>query len=218
MGSITLPFWRGGRELYPEQQQLSLMIAVSQQILHFFFFPPPFLCIPTLVSFAPSRLPPYLNKSPASQGWDSSCCCLALIWCNDTHNASHFGLPAERRNLYFRQSWIMWGKGIVATSFGLFILPSLWSAVEILSFSSYFGLFQQTKPAAIVFFWPLYTWQSLIRAFAVNSCGGRLIPLLICVHFPDDYSAWVAHNVESWWIEEKLSALKFDHSANYSIY
>lgn len=93
---------------------LSLMITVSQQVLHFFSFSP-FLCIPTLVSLAPSRLPPSLNKFPASKGWDASCCCLALICCNDAHSAAHFDLLAVKQNSYFRQSW--WGKRTVATSF-----------------------------------------------------------------------------------------------------
>lgn len=100
---------------------LSLMITVSQQVLHLFFFFFliffPLLCIPTLVTLAPSWLQPSLNKSPASQEWDSSCCCLALIWCNDTHNAAHFRLPAVSQNSYFRRSWFMWGKRTVATSF-----------------------------------------------------------------------------------------------------
>lgn len=44
---------------------LSLMITVSQQVLHFFFlFPPSFAYLHS----SPSRLPPSLNKSPASKG------------------------------------------------------------------------------------------------------------------------------------------------------
>lgn len=123
MGSITLSFWRGGREIYPEQQQQRLpqpddyseSAGSTSFFLFFIFFP--LLCIPTLVALAPSWLQPSLNKSPASQEWDSSCCCLALIWCNDTHNAAHFRLPAVSQNSYFRRSWFMWGKRTVATSF-----------------------------------------------------------------------------------------------------
>ena len=146
--SITLPFWRGGRELYPEQAQLSPMITVSQQVLHR-FFSTSFAYLPS----PPSLLLSSLNKSPASQGWDSSCCCLALIWCNDACNAPHV-LPHDRKAEFIFQA--IFRGGNVTLLLGLF--TSSWPAMETL-FSWYFGLIIQTKPAAIVSFWPPHTWQ-----------------------------------------------------------
>lgn len=177
---------------------LSLMITVSQQVPHFFSFSP-LLCIPTLVCLAPSWQQPSLNKSPASQEWDSSCCYLAFIWCKDTHNIAHFCLPTINLDPYFRESLFVWENGTVATFTWAVFLSSLWFAVEIL-FSSFFGRFQQTKAAAIVFFWPLHTFQLLIRVFSFKSCGGMLIQLFICVNFP--YECLFDNIVESWWLRK----------------
>lgn len=73
----------------------------------------PFLCIPTLsLAQRPlSRLPPCLNKSPGSQRWESSCCCLALIWCNDTHNAAQFLPPYCKAEFVFQVKLADVGKG-----------------------------------------------------------------------------------------------------------
>lgn len=87
MGSITLSFWRGGRELYPEQQLSSL--PQPDDYSESAGSPPHPAYLHSSSLFLPSSLLlPSLNKSLASEGWDSSCCCLALIWCNDTHNAA----------------------------------------------------------------------------------------------------------------------------------
>ncbi len=178
----------GSFTLSSSSARLSLMITVSQQVLHFFFlFSPSFAYLHLYPSLPLDCCLLWTNPLPLKDEihhvvvwlWSGATIPITLLICASPQQSRIrilVGSCGEREQL--------------PLLLGLFILPSLWSAVEIL-FSSYFGLFQQTEPAAIVFFWPLHTWQSLIRAFAFNSCGGRLIPLLICVHFPDDQSVWL---------------------------
>lgn len=166
---------------------LSLTSAVSQQVLHF-------LSPLHLHTYArlPRPLSPPLNKSPASQGWESSCCCLALIWCSDNgnnHNAARFLPPCSKAEFIFQENLAHLGERGNTCHFFPGCLFCLHCDVNIggkIFLSTYFSLFQQTKPPAIVFFWPLHNWQSLIRASAFNSCGGSLIPLFTCVHVPSD--------------------------------
>lgn len=104
------PFRRGDRELLqlssprPDDNSESAGSLCSSS----------FLCIPSLVSLAPSRFLPPLNKSLASHGRDSSCCCLALIWCNDTHNAAALFFPifSTKAESKFQAKLVHVGKGM----------------------------------------------------------------------------------------------------------
>lgn len=140
------------------------------------------LCIPALVSLDPSSLPPPSNKSPASEGWDSSCCCLALIWLTISHNAPFSCLPTVKEKYILQVKLVHAGRWTAAASFQV----DYSAFAEVCCGNTFIQLFWPL-PAAIVSFWPLH----LIRAVAFNSCGGRLMPLLIFVHF----SLWLLSGI-----------------------
>lgn len=93
------------------------MIAVTQQVVLLFAPFPPLLCIPALVSLDPSSLPPPLNKSPASEGWESSCCCLALMWLTISHNAAFSCLPTVKEKYILQAKLVHVGRWTAAASF-----------------------------------------------------------------------------------------------------
>lgn len=65
----------------------------------------------------PRLPPPSLNTYPASQGWESSYCCLALIWCSDTHNAARYLPPHSKAKFIFQENFAYLRKeGRLATS------------------------------------------------------------------------------------------------------
>lgn len=103
-------------------------------------------CIPTLF---------FLFAAFFSQRWDSSCCCLALIWCSNTHNAFPSVFASVQQNLYFRQSWLMQGKSCHFLLGCLFLLwkfftPDILASSNKLSQQLLFCFVLATSHSAII--------------------------------------------------------------------
>lgn len=154
------------------------MITVSQQ------FPPPLppslprLSHTSLVSLAPSRPQPPLNKSPLPLKDETRC---VVLWLRSDSLFS--GLPTVTRISQSQQ-----GRRTVVTSFlGPFIPPSSLSVEENFSFSSFVGSFPQNEPAAIVFFGGHFALGNhTFPPFALGSRGGKLIAPRSRPSLPDD--------------------------------